>query len=96
MSGKRILVVEDGITMRMFYQDVLGRAGFVVEEAANGVEGLEKALTLGTGVHGPPADVRGAPHPHRVRRPSTSGSSPAPPRSRLDVDDSIGLSLPTV
>ena len=43
MSGKRILVVEDGITMRMFYQDVLGRAGFVVEEAANGVEGLEVA-----------------------------------------------------
>ncbi|MCJ2126813.1 response regulator [Methylobacterium sp. J-077] len=47
MSGKRILVVEDGITMRMFYQDVLGRAGFVVEEAANGVEGLEKALLGG-------------------------------------------------
>ena len=47
MSGKRILVVEDGITMRMFYQDVLGRAGFIVEEAANGVEGLEKALLGG-------------------------------------------------
>ncbi|MCJ2056421.1 response regulator [Methylobacterium sp. J-048] len=47
MAGKRILVVEDGITMRMFYQDVLGRAGFVVEEAANGVEGLEKALLGG-------------------------------------------------
>lgn len=47
MSGKRILVVEDGITMRMFYQDVLGRAGFVVEEATNGVEGLEKALLGG-------------------------------------------------
>lgn len=47
MSGKRILVVEDGITMRMFYQDVLGRARFVVEEATNGVEGLEKALLGG-------------------------------------------------
>lgn len=44
MLEKRILVVEDGITMRMFYQDVLGKAGFAVEEAANGVEGLEKAL----------------------------------------------------
>lgn len=44
MTQKRILVVEDGITMRLFYRDVLGRAGFAVEEAANGVEGLERAL----------------------------------------------------
>ena len=41
---KQILVVEDGTTMRMFYRDVLSRAGFVVEEAANGFEGLERAL----------------------------------------------------
>ncbi|MHC2003530.1 response regulator [Methylobacterium sp. WCS2018Hpa-22] len=41
---KQILVVEDGATMRMFYRDVLSRAGFVVEEAANGFEGLERAL----------------------------------------------------
>lgn len=41
---KQILVVEDGATMRMFYRDVLTRAGFVVEEAANGFEGLERAL----------------------------------------------------
>ncbi|MGA2128054.1 MAG: response regulator [Xanthobacteraceae bacterium] len=47
MSKKRILVVEDGITMRMFYRDVLERAGFHVDEAANGVEGLERALTNG-------------------------------------------------
>lgn len=41
---KQILVVEDGATMRLFYRDVLGRAGFAVEEAANGFEGLERAL----------------------------------------------------
>ena len=32
----RILVVEDGITMRMFYRQVLEDAGFEVEEAVNG------------------------------------------------------------
>lgn len=40
----RILVVEDGITMRMFYRDVLEGAGFEVEEAANGLEGVERAM----------------------------------------------------
>jgi two-component system chemotaxis response regulator CheY len=41
----RILVVEDGITMRMFYRDVLEKAGFDVEEAVNGLEGVERAMT---------------------------------------------------
>jgi two-component system, chemotaxis family, chemotaxis protein CheY len=41
----RILVVEDGITMRMFYRDVLEAAGFEVEEAVNGLEGVERAMT---------------------------------------------------
>src|SRR5271165_6986635 len=41
----RVLVVDDGITMRLFYRSVLEAAGFVVEEAINGVEGYEKALT---------------------------------------------------
>jgi two-component system chemotaxis response regulator CheY len=41
----RVLVIEDGITMRMFYRDVLARAGFEVEEAVNGVEGVERAMT---------------------------------------------------
>ena len=40
----RVLVVDDGITQRMFYRSVLEAAGFVVEEAANGMEGYEKAL----------------------------------------------------
>jgi two-component system chemotaxis response regulator CheY len=41
---KRILVVEDGSTMRLYYRDVLEKAGFIVEEAVNGVEGLERAM----------------------------------------------------
>ena len=41
---KKVLIVDDGITMRMFYRDVLEKAGFDVEEAANGVEGLERML----------------------------------------------------
>jgi len=46
MDGKspRILVVDDGITMRMYYRSVLEAAGFEVEEAINGMEGYEKAL----------------------------------------------------
>jgi two-component system chemotaxis response regulator CheY len=41
----RILAVDDGITMRLFYRSVLEAAGFHVEEAANGLEGYEKILT---------------------------------------------------
>lgn len=40
----RILVVDDATTVRMYYRDVLEQAGFAVEEAANGFEGLEKAV----------------------------------------------------
>lgn len=40
----KILVIDDGITMRLFYRTVLEAAGFIVEEATNGVEGYEKVL----------------------------------------------------
>lgn len=40
----RILVVDDATTVRMYYRDVLEEAGFAVVEAANGFEGLEKAM----------------------------------------------------
>ncbi|MFC6791867.1 PleD family two-component system response regulator [Methylobacterium komagatae] len=40
----RILVVDDATTVRMYYRDVLEDAGFAVDEAANGFEGLEKAM----------------------------------------------------
>lgn len=43
-AAPRVLVIDDGITMRLFYRTVLEAAGFVVEEATNGVEGYEKVL----------------------------------------------------
>lgn len=46
MAKKNILVVDDGITIRKYYRDVLERAGFAVDEAVNGVEGLERALLV--------------------------------------------------
>ena len=41
---KRVLVVDDAATVRLYYRDVLEAAGFAVDEAVNGLEGLEKAL----------------------------------------------------
>ncbi len=41
----RILVVDDSITMRLFYRSVLEAAGFEIDEAANGLEGYERILT---------------------------------------------------
>ena len=41
---KRILVVDDAATVRMYHRSILESAGFIVEEAYNGIEGLEKAL----------------------------------------------------
>jgi two-component system chemotaxis response regulator CheY len=39
-----ILVVDDAATVRMFHRKVLADAGWTVEEAANGIEALEKLL----------------------------------------------------
>ena len=43
-AGKRILVIDDANLIRRFYRDALEGAGFVVDEALNGVEALEKVL----------------------------------------------------
>jgi hypothetical protein len=40
----RILIVEDGITIHLFYRNVLEGPGFEVEEAVNGLEGAERAM----------------------------------------------------
>lgn len=42
---KRILVVDDAATVRMYHRSILEGAGFEVTEAINGIEALEKALT---------------------------------------------------
>lgn len=41
---KRVLVVDDAMTVRLFHRQLLEAVGFEVEEASNGVEALEKGL----------------------------------------------------
>ena len=41
---KRILIVDDAATVRMYHRNILEDAGYHVSEANNGVEALEKAL----------------------------------------------------
>lgn len=43
---KRILIVDDAATVRLYHRSILESAGFAVEEAINGVEALEKALQI--------------------------------------------------
>ena len=40
----RILVVDDATVVRLYYRQILEREGYGVEEAINGIEGLEKAM----------------------------------------------------
>jgi two-component system chemotaxis response regulator CheY len=42
--AKRILIVDDAATVRLYYRGILESAGYAVEEAMNGIEALEKAL----------------------------------------------------
>ena len=42
--GRRILIVDDSSLIRLYYQDVLVKAGFEVEQAINGIEAMEKVL----------------------------------------------------
>jgi two-component system chemotaxis response regulator CheY len=41
---KRILVIDDAATVRMYHRNILESASYAVEEAVNGYEALEKAL----------------------------------------------------
>jgi two-component system chemotaxis response regulator CheY len=41
---KRVLIVDDAATVRMYHRGILESAGYAVEEALNGIEALEKAL----------------------------------------------------
>jgi two-component system chemotaxis response regulator CheY len=40
----RILVVDDSSLVRLYYRSALEKAGFVVEQAINGIEAMEKVL----------------------------------------------------
>ncbi|QFY44376.1 response regulator [Candidatus Methylospira mobilis] len=41
---KRILIVDDAATVRLYHRKILESACFAVEEAVNGIEALEKTL----------------------------------------------------
>jgi two-component system chemotaxis response regulator CheY len=43
-SRKRVLVIDDAALIRTYYRSALEARGFVVEEALNGLEALEKLL----------------------------------------------------
>ena len=43
-AKKRVLVVDDASLVRLYYRTALEEAGFEVDEALNGLEGLEKVL----------------------------------------------------
>jgi len=45
---KRILIVDDAATVRMYYRFILEEAGYLVMEAVNGIEAMEKALQEGS------------------------------------------------
>lgn len=44
-NKKRILVVDDSPVVRSFHNNILKMAGFLVDNASDGVEALEKALS---------------------------------------------------
>jgi two-component system chemotaxis response regulator CheY len=41
---KRILIVDDAATVRMYYRSILEGAGYQITEAVNGIEAMEKCL----------------------------------------------------
>jgi Response regulators consisting of a CheY-like receiver domain and a winged-helix DNA-binding domain len=45
LPSRLVLVVEDDPEMRQFYSDIFEREGFVIEQAHNGFQAFEKALT---------------------------------------------------
>jgi two-component system chemotaxis response regulator CheY len=43
---KRILIIDDAATVRLYHRQILESVGYEVHEAINGVEALEKALEI--------------------------------------------------
>ena len=43
MANKKILIVDDSLTVRMYHRQILEKSGFECDEAENGMEALEKA-----------------------------------------------------
>jgi two-component system chemotaxis response regulator CheY len=45
-NSKSVLVIDDASLVRLYYRSILAGAGYRVEEALNGVEALEKLLSI--------------------------------------------------
>lgn len=43
---KRILIIDDAATVRMYHRNILEASGYTVEEAVNGIEALEKVMLM--------------------------------------------------
>jgi two-component system, chemotaxis family, chemotaxis protein CheY len=46
MSGKRVLVVDDAVVMRMMIKNILSKQGYEVVEAQSGIDAVEKYRTV--------------------------------------------------
>ncbi|MBP7339297.1 response regulator [Niveispirillum sp.] len=44
-ESRQVLIVDDGSLVRLYYRGILEQAGFIVAEAINGVEAMEKVLS---------------------------------------------------
>jgi len=45
VAKARVLVVDDSSLVRLYYRSALEKAGFEVEQAINGIEGMERVLS---------------------------------------------------
>lgn len=45
-APRRVLVVDDSSLVRLYCRDALEKAGFLVDQAINGIEALEKVLSV--------------------------------------------------
>ncbi len=43
MANKKILIVDDSLTVRLYHRQILEKGGYECDEAENGMEALEKA-----------------------------------------------------
>lgn len=41
--SKKVLIVDDSLTVRLYHRQILQKDGYVIDEAENGMEALEKA-----------------------------------------------------
>lgn len=44
-AARHVLIVDDGSLVRLYYRGILEAAGFIVTEAINGIEAMEKVLS---------------------------------------------------